>query len=124
MNARQNFSERPIIYRRVITSLAKQILLISKRAVGCGLNFVSLLFVSVITITSAQTTEFTFQSRQLDNNLPPTANYDIEFRLFDIGSGGAALETNQPARRGGRRRHFSDQLDFGDAGSSQMRRPT
>lgn len=31
----------------------------------------------------AQATEFTYQGRLLDNTLPPTANYDFEFSLWD-----------------------------------------
>ncbi len=37
---------------------------------------------------SAQSTEFTYQGRLLDNGLPPTATYDFEFRLFDSLVGG------------------------------------
>jgi hypothetical protein len=33
--------------------------------------------------TSAQTTEFTYQGRLLENGLASTANYDMQFRLFD-----------------------------------------
>ena len=44
----------------------------------------NLLFVCAV---FAQTTEFTYQGRLFDNTLPPTANYDFEFRLFDAMSG-------------------------------------
>lgn len=43
----------------------------------------------------AQSTEFTYQGRLLDSSLPPTANYDFEFRLFDSLVGGTQLGATQ-----------------------------
>jgi hypothetical protein len=57
--------------------------------------FFALLIFPVIAL--AQTTEFTYQGRLLDNNLPPTAVYDFEFRLFDAETGGEVLGTLQRA---------------------------
>jgi hypothetical protein len=34
-------------------------------------------------------TAFTYQGRLTDGAVPPNANYDLEFRLFDLASGGA-----------------------------------
>ncbi len=63
---------------------------------------------------SAQSTEFTYQGRLLDNSLPPTANYDLQFRLWDseTGGGGFGVETrlNVPVSRG----IFTVVLDFDD----------
>lgn len=55
----------------------------------------TVLFVLLIGYASAaaQSTMFTYQGRLLDNNLPPTANYDFEFRLFGVETGGTALGT-------------------------------
>lgn len=40
---------------------------------------------------SAQSSEFTYQGRLLDSGLPPSANYDLEFRLFDSVAGGTQV---------------------------------
>lgn len=64
-------------------------------AITFGFLIVFMLLVVSVSAANAQTTEFTFQSRLLDNNLPPTANCDFEFCLFDLGSGGTVLATNQ-----------------------------
>jgi len=42
---------------------------------------------------SAQTTEFTYQGKLTDGSVAANANYDFEFLLFDVASGGAALGT-------------------------------
>jgi hypothetical protein len=44
-------------------------------------------------VSSAQTTEFTYQGRITDNALPANGMYDMEFRLFDAINGGIALAT-------------------------------
>ena len=46
---------------------------------------------------SAQSNEFTYQGRLLDNSLPPTANYDFEFSLWDASTTppGTQLGTTQ-----------------------------
>ena len=72
----------------------------------------NLLFVCAV---FAQTTEFTYQGRLFDNTLPPTANYDFEFRLFDalsIGTqqGVTVTRLNVGVASG----IFTVQLDFGD----------
>ncbi len=62
----------------------------------------------------AQTTEFTYQGRLLDNGAPPTAVYDFEFLLFDAATDGTQLSSaitaaGVPVRNG----IFSVVLDFG-----------
>lgn len=60
-----------------------------------------------------QTTSFTYQGRLLQNSLPPTANYDLEFKLFDAASGGTELGSiarPNVAVNGG---VFTVTLDFG-----------
>ena len=58
--------------------------------------FIALIFLSIGAIAlNAQTTEFTYQGCLLDGSMPPTANYDFEFRLFSVESGGAAISTIQ-----------------------------
>lgn len=61
----------------------------------------------------AQSTEFTYQSKLLDNNLPATANYDFEFRLFDLSTGGTELAANQRLNVAVADGVFTVQLDFG-----------
>lgn len=62
---------------------------------------------------SAQTTEFTYQGKLSDGASAANANYDFEFRLFDVISGGTALGTvsrlNVPVTSG----IFTVRLDFG-----------
>jgi len=45
--------------------------------------------------TAAQSTEFTYQGRLLDNSLPPTAAYDFEFKLYDALANGTQLGATQ-----------------------------
>jgi sugar lactone lactonase YvrE len=47
------------------------------------------------TIGLGQSTEFTYQGRVLDNSLPPTANYDFEFSLWDSLANGTQQGTTQ-----------------------------
>ena len=61
----------------------------------------------------AQTTEFTYQGKLTDSSVPPTANYDFQFRLYDAVSGGTQLSstltrTNVAVASG----IFTVQLDF------------
>lgn len=59
--------------------------------------FLSIAMVLVFsTISLGQGTEWTYQGRVLDNNLPPTANYDFEFSLWDSLANG----TQQGATQG------------------------
>ena len=50
-----------------------------------------LLLSSIAPFAFAQTTEFTYQGRLTDNSVAANGNYDFEFRLFNVASGGAAL---------------------------------
>lgn len=61
-----------------------------------------------------QSTQFTYQGRLLDNNLPATGLYDVQFRLWDSLAGGTPVGPAQellavPVTNG----IFSVQLDFG-----------
>lgn len=58
-------------------------------------NFLLLPFYFAALPLSAQTTEFTYQGRLLDSSLPPTANYDFEFSLWDSLANGTQLGTTQ-----------------------------
>lgn len=76
-----------------------------------------MIFLCAVSI-SAQTTEFTYQGKLTDGGMPPTANYDMQFRLFDnpdAGQGtqnGATLtKPGVPANNG----LFTVRLDFGAA---------
>ena len=44
---------------------------------------------------SAQSNEFTYQGRLLDSSLPPTANYDFQFCLWDSLANGAQQGSTQ-----------------------------
>jgi len=75
-----------------------------------------LIFCSTGIFASGQTTEFTYQGI-LNAGTPPTlttVNYDFEFRLFSIDTGGSAIATlqrlNVPVENGA----FTVKLDFGD----------
>ena len=62
----------------------------------------------------AQGTEFTYQGKLTDSSVPPTANYDFQFRLFDALSGGTqagatVTKLNVVVASG----IFSVSLDFG-----------
>ncbi len=46
-------------------------------------------------VAVAQSNEFTYQGRLLDNSLPPTANYDFEFSLWDALANGTQAGTTQ-----------------------------
>ncbi len=62
----------------------------------------------------AQTTEFTYQGSLSDGAVPANGNYDLEFKLFDLASGGAQQGStlqrlNVPIAQG----IFTVSLDFG-----------
>lgn len=81
-------------------------------------NRISLLFLLAIfslsaSLVSAQTTEFNYQGRLTDNSLPANTNYDFEFRLFDVASGGTALGTQQRLGIVVSSGVFTVSLDFG-----------
>lgn len=62
----------------------------------------------------AQTPEFTYQGKLVDNSIPPTANYDLQFSLWDAANGGTQVGTTQTVTNvaivGG---IFVVKLDFG-----------
>lgn len=64
-------------------------------------------------VISAQTSAFTYQGKLNDNNAPVNGNFDLEFRLFDVSSGGSALATIQRLNVVVTNGVFSVQLDFG-----------
>lgn len=74
----------------------------------------SLLFLIACCVpASAQTTTFTYQGKLANNGAPVTGNYDFEFRLFDLQSGGTQQGstltlTNVSVANG----IFAVQLDF------------
>lgn len=76
--------------------------------------FALLINLFFVGLAGAQTTEFTYQGRLLDNSLPPTANYDFEFSLWDSLVAGSQQGTTQTvtgvAVSNG---IFSVRLDFG-----------
>ncbi|MDQ4121795.1 MAG: tail fiber domain-containing protein [Acidobacteriota bacterium] len=41
----------------------------------------------------AQSTDFTYQGKLIENGSAPTGNYDFEFRLFSLSTGGTPLDT-------------------------------
>src|SRR5215203_4050908 len=65
------------------------------------------------TLIFAQTTEFTYQGKLVDNSIPANANYDFEFRLFSIEAGGAALVTIQRQGIAVSNGVFNVSIDFG-----------
>jgi hypothetical protein len=79
---------------------------------------VSLLVLFSVTVAPAQTTSFTYQGRLTDGGTPATANYDLQFTLWDALSGGTQQAQPSPVTvtrtsvlvTGG---IFSVQLDFG-----------
>jgi hypothetical protein len=73
----------------------------------------SLILCFTINSTPAQTTTFTYQGKLTDNALPANANYDFEFRLFSVDTGGIALGTLQRLNTAVATGIFTVQLDFG-----------
>src|SRR4051794_38507834 len=76
------------------------------------LTVATLVSLSAATIT-AQTTEFSYQGRLVDNSVPANGSYDFEFRLFDAPVGGNLLgnapRSGVTVSDGG----FTAVLDFG-----------
>ncbi len=62
-----------------------------------------------------QSTEFTFQGRLLDNSLPATGSYDLEFRLFDAATGGTEFGSIASPGVSVTSGVFSVPLDFGNS---------
>ena len=63
---------------------------------------------------SAQTTEFTYQGKLVDNSVPATANYDFEFRLWDAVTGGSSLGLEGKSNVAVTNGSFTANLDFGN----------
>lgn len=84
-----------------------------------GTNKLALILVGLLflgNIGLAQTAEFTYQGKLLDNSLPPTASYDFQFSLWDASANGTQIGTTQTvtgvAVASG---IFTVKLDFGAA---------
>lgn len=75
----------------------------------------SILFWAVVAVSiSAQTTAFTYQGSLQSSGLPANGNYDFEFKLFDLVSGGAQQgSTIQRLNVAVANGIFSVSLDFG-----------
>jgi hypothetical protein len=74
------------------------------------------LLIAGANLASAQTTEFTYQGKLNDGSLPANANYDFEFRLFDVASGGTAIVVQQRLGVAVTNGIFTVSLDFGSDG--------
>jgi hypothetical protein len=61
----------------------------------------------------AQTTEFTYQGRVVNGSVPPSENYDFEFRLFSVETGGSAISTVTRSGVVVSNGVFTVKLDFG-----------
>jgi hypothetical protein len=57
--------------------------------------FLMVLLGAFVAGVNGQTTEFTYQGRLLDSSLPPTANYDFQFSLWDSLANGTQQGTTQ-----------------------------
>ncbi|MGH9948011.1 MAG: tail fiber domain-containing protein [Pyrinomonadaceae bacterium] len=77
------------------------------------LMFIVLFNLLCICSVFAQTTEFTYQGRLIDGALPANADYDLEFRLFDVDTGGTALGTQTRLAVAVSNGIFTVRLDFG-----------
>src|ERR1044072_3377264 len=83
-----------------------------QRGLYQSLGAVLLLFFTICA-SIAQTTTFTYQGKLTDSALAANGNYDFEFRLFAVDTGGTALATVPRLGvvvAGG---IFTVQLDFG-----------
>ena len=65
------------------------------------------------TVVFSQSSSFTYQGRLNDGGTPANGNYDLEFRLFDVESGGSALATQQRLNVAVSAGIFTSTLDFG-----------
>ncbi len=81
-----------------------------------------LLFIFVMLLAAGtvntQTTEFTYQGRLLDGSVPPTANYDLEFRLFSAETGGTLLGSESRPAVAVANGVFTVRLNFGSIPAS------
>ena len=66
-----------------------------------------------VVVASAQTTEFTYQGSLKDGANVANGNYDFEFRLFAVDTGGTAIGTLQRLNVAVTNGIFSVKLDFG-----------
>lgn len=64
-------------------------------------------------VVFGQSSSFTYQGRLNDGGTPASGNYDLEFRLFDVQSGGTALATQQQLNVAVSSGVFTVVLDFG-----------
>jgi endosialidase-like protein len=71
------------------------------------------LILASATFVFGQATSFTYQGRLNDGGTPANGNYDLEFRLFDVQSGGTALATQQQLNVAVSAGVFTVTLDFG-----------
>jgi len=77
-----------------------------------GLAWLGLLI--LISSSHAQTTAFTYQGKLIDNGTPATGNYDLQFKLFNLLSGGTQQGTTQTVSNVAVVNGiFTVQLDFG-----------
>lgn len=76
--------------------------------------FLTLCFCVFVVTTRAQTTEFTFQGSLKNSGTPASGNFDFEFSLFNLASGGSqqgsTIQRSNVAVANG---IFSVSLDFG-----------
>ncbi|MBS1794507.1 MAG: tail fiber domain-containing protein [Acidobacteria bacterium] len=72
-----------------------------------------LMMLLYLTPAFAQTTEFTYQGRLVENSLPPTGVYDFEFRLYTVETGGTAIAVLQRLNVAVANGAFTVKLDFG-----------
>ena len=82
-------------FRKDFRALVHRGAMKTKKFIIYHLTFLALsLCVSVVNL-HAQTTEFTYQGRLLHSSLPPTANYDFEFSLWDSLANGTQAGATQ-----------------------------
>ena len=74
-----------------------------------------LFFLFTATACVAQTTAFTYQGKLSENGAAVNGACDIEFRLFDVASGGAAIATQQKLNVQVTDGVFAVELDYGPA---------
>jgi hypothetical protein len=67
----------------------------NNQSISKAIVLLVIVFFGFIGLAKAQTTEFTYQGRLLDSSLPPTANYDFGFSLWDSLANGTQQGTTQ-----------------------------
>jgi len=77
------------------------------------MSIAAILVIIFAICTFAQSTEFTYQGSLKDGANPANANYDFEFRLFAVDTGGSAIGTLQRLNVAVSNGVFSVKLDFG-----------